>query len=88
MLPLSLALADELEIDVIAMGLIVTMACNLGCMSPISNGGIIAAGLIATLIFYVLYKMHRPKVKNLESLSNVKPFDKDQKLTKKTSEAV
>lgn len=47
LLPLSLALADELEIDVIAMGLIVTMACNLGCMSPISNGGIIAAGLIA-----------------------------------------
>lgn len=104
LLPLSLALADELEIDVIAMGLIVTMACNLGCMSPISNGGIIAAGLIAetayagqfsweifgecaiawligTLIFYVLYKMYRPKVKNLESLSNVKPFDKDQKLT-------
>lgn len=30
LLPLSLALADELEIDVIAMGLIVTMACNLG----------------------------------------------------------
>ncbi len=46
-LPLGIALAYELGIDVIAMGLIVTLACNLGCMSPISNGGIIAAGLIA-----------------------------------------
>lgn len=46
-LPLGIALAVELGIDVIAMGLIITTACNLGCMSPIANGGIIAAGLIA-----------------------------------------
>ena len=46
-LPLGIALAVELGIDVIAMGLIITLACNLGCMSPIANGGIIAAGLIA-----------------------------------------
>ncbi len=46
-LPLGIALAVELGIDVIAMGLIITVACNLGCMSPIANGGIIAAGLIA-----------------------------------------
>lgn len=46
-LPLGISLATELGIDVIAMGLIVTHACNMGCMSPISNGGIIAAGLVA-----------------------------------------
>ncbi len=46
-LPLRLALSFELGIDIIAMGLIITLACNLGCMSPISNGGLIAAGLIA-----------------------------------------
>lgn len=45
-LPLGMALAGEMKINVIAMGLIVTAACNFGCMSPISNGGIIAAGLI------------------------------------------
>ncbi|MFR5601721.1 MAG: SLC13 family permease [Lachnospiraceae bacterium] len=45
-LPLGIALSYELGIDVIAMGLIITLACNMGCMSPISNGGIIAAGLI------------------------------------------
>ena len=47
LLPLGIALAAELGIDVIGMGLIVTLACNLGCMSPISNGGLVAAGLIA-----------------------------------------
>ncbi len=46
-LPLGIALAYQLGVDVIAMGLIITLACNLGCMSPISNGGIIATGLIA-----------------------------------------
>lgn len=46
-LPLGIALAVELGIDVIAMGLIITLACNMGCMSPIANGGIIAAGLAA-----------------------------------------
>lgn len=46
-LPLGIALSYELGIDSIAMGLIITLACNMGCMSPISNGGIIAAGLIA-----------------------------------------
>ncbi len=45
-LPLGIALAAELGIDVIGMGLIITLACNMGCMSPISNGGIIAAGLV------------------------------------------
>ncbi len=45
-LPLGMALAGEMKIDVIGMGLIITAACNFGCMSPISNGGIIAAGLI------------------------------------------
>jgi len=51
LLPLGIALAAELGIDVIAMGLIITLACNMGCMSPISNGGIIAAGLIAETSF-------------------------------------
>lgn len=54
-LPLGIALAFELGVDVIAMGLIVTLACNLGCMSPIANGGIIAAGLIAETAYAGMY---------------------------------
>ena len=47
LVPLGISLATELGIDVLAMGLIITHACNMGCMSPISNGGIVAVGLVA-----------------------------------------
>lgn len=47
MLPMSIALALELHIDAIAMGVIITAACNFGCMSPIANGGLILTGLLA-----------------------------------------
>lgn len=103
-LPLGIALAVELGIDVIAMGLIITMACNLGCMSPIANGGIIAAGLIAetpyagqfswslfaecalvwlvlTLGFFFLYKLYKPGTEQLAMLDDVRPFDRNQKMT-------
>jgi di/tricarboxylate transporter len=46
MLPMSIALALELGIDAIAMGIIITAACNFGCMSPIANGGLILIGLL------------------------------------------
>lgn len=45
-LPMSIALACQIGVDPIAMGLIVTLAANLGCMSPIANGGIIMSGLV------------------------------------------
>ncbi|MEA4932474.1 MAG: SLC13 family permease [Lawsonibacter sp.] len=47
MLPMSIALALELGIDAIAMGIVITAACNFGCMSPIANGGLIFSGLLA-----------------------------------------
>ncbi len=104
LLPLGIALAAELGIDVIAMGLIITLACNMGCMSPISNGGIIAAGLMGetefagqyswelfgecfivwlliTLGIYFLYKLYKPEAKNLELLSDIPGFDRNQKMT-------
>ncbi len=46
-LPLSIVIAMEMGIDPIAMGLIVTAGCNFGCMSPVSNGGIIITNLLA-----------------------------------------
>lgn len=55
LLPLGIALASEMGIDVIAMGLMITLACNFGCMSPISNGGIIATGLIAESEYAGMY---------------------------------
>ena len=54
-LPLGMALAGEMKIDVIGMGLIITAACNFGAMSPISNAGIIATGLIGQTKFAGLY---------------------------------
>ncbi len=51
LLPLSIVIALELGIDAIAMALIVTVSCNLGCMSPFSNGGIIITNLIAETEF-------------------------------------
>ena len=51
LLPLSIVIALELGIDAIAMALIVTVSCNLGCMSPVSNAGIILTNLIAETQF-------------------------------------
>ena len=51
LLPLSIVIAFELGVDPIAMALIVTVACNLGCLSPISNGGIILNNLIGETQF-------------------------------------
>lgn len=47
LLPLSIVIALELGIDSIAMALIVTAACNFGCISPISNAGIILTNLVS-----------------------------------------
>ena len=51
LLPLSIVIALELGVDAIAMALIVTVSCNLGCMSPMSNAGIIITNLIAETEF-------------------------------------
>lgn len=45
LLPMSIVIALELKIDAIAMACIVTAACNFGCVSPFSNGGIIITNL-------------------------------------------
>lgn len=43
--PLGLVLGIELGIDPIALGLLGALGCNMGCMSAVANGGIIAANL-------------------------------------------
>lgn len=45
LLPMSIVIALELKIDAIAMACIVTAACNFGCVSPVSNAGIIITNL-------------------------------------------
>lgn len=45
LLPMSIVIALELKIDAIAMACIVTAACNFGCVSPVSNAGIILTNL-------------------------------------------
>lgn len=49
--PLAIIIGIQMGIDPVFLALLSVMACNLGCMSQISNGGIIAANLGAETAF-------------------------------------